>query len=397
MSNAVKDRLSYAVEIEDTEGTYKAPVAAGSFVQTLQDGAEIVPAQETLQRDVFTGSIGRVQSRVGTRSVSGAMPTELRAGETEGASPENDALLLSAFGSKKSRAAVTTKNTGNTTTVLQIEDADIGDFEVHDIVMVKVADNFQFSWISAVDDSAGTANITLGLALEDAPVAEVELAAVTQYTVADNGHPSLSITEYIETTMQKRAIGAKVTSFSLENFSTGQIPSLNFGFEGLTWEATLAARPFTPSYDSTKPPIALRACVLQNGVKVQVNDVSISMENSLGFVTSTCSANGRISSRVTTREVTGTFNPYIDPNSVAQFSRFRANEAYSMFLYAFNPTLDVNADFTGEFSNGVAMFMPSCVTTEVGQSDADGILQHDISFEANRGEGEIQELRIAYF
>jgi hypothetical protein len=396
MSNAVKDNTSYAVEIEDVAGVYEAPSSASKFVQTLKDGAEIVPAQELLQRDIFTGSIGRVQSRVGTRSVSGSMPVEFRAAEVEGAAPEIDALMTSAMGSKKVRAAVTTK-TGNTSTVLQLEDADVTDFAVHDIVMVKEAGNYQFSWVQSVDDSEGSASITLGLALDGAPDDNVEIAAVTQYSTAESGHPSLSITKYVETTMQERAIGCRVTSMALENFTTGQIPNLNFGFEGLTWDTVLSARPFVPEYDSSLPPIALRACLHQDGVKVQVNDVSVSLENTLGFVTSTCSANGRISSRVTSREVSGSFNPYVDPNSVAQFTRFKTNVPYSLFMYAFNPDLDNDAEFTGELANGVAILMPSCITTELGASDADGILQHDVSFEANRGSGNVEELKIAFF
>ena len=138
MAIAVKDNTSYAVEIEDTEGTYKAPTADTSYVQTLKDGAELTPAQELLARDVFTGSIGKTQSRLGTKSVSGAMPVEFRAAPTEGAAPEADALYTSALGSKKTRAAVTTK-TGNTATQLEIEDADIGGFSPYDIIMVKEA------------------------------------------------------------------------------------------------------------------------------------------------------------------------------------------------------------------------------------------------------------------
>ena len=85
MAISVKDNTSYAVEIEVTEGTYVAPTAATSYVQTLSDGAELTPAKESLERNIFTGSIGKVTPRTGLRSVSGSMPVEMRASETEGA------------------------------------------------------------------------------------------------------------------------------------------------------------------------------------------------------------------------------------------------------------------------------------------------------------------------
>jgi hypothetical protein len=396
MAIAVRDNTSWAVEIEDTEGTYKAPTAATSYVQTLKDGAELTPSQELLQREIFTGSIGKTQSRLGTKSVAGAMPVEFRSGELEGDAPEADALYTAALGGKKTRATVTT-GTGNTATVLQIDDLDIGDFSVHDIVLVKEAGAFEMSWVSAVDSTPGSANITLGQALAAAPADNVEIAAVTQYSTANSGHPSLSISKYIESAKLEQAAGARVTSMSLENFTTGQISSMNFGFEGLSFDRSLTASPFTPNYDDTLPPITLRACVYQDGNQIQVNALTMSLENTLGFVTSTCSANGRISSRVTERSITGTFNPYKQDDDLTQFNKFKCNETYTLFAYAYNPELDANCEFTGEFSNAVAILLPNCNTTELGESDQDGLLIDDVTFEATRGSsGTNEELKLAF-
>jgi len=396
MAIAVKDNTSYAVEIEDTEGTYKAPTSGSSFVQVLKDGAEMTRSQELLQRDIFTGSIGKTQSRLGTRSVTGAMPVEMRANSTEGDAPEFDAVITSAMGAKKTRSAVTTK-TGHTTTTIEIEDVDISGFSVNDIVLVKEAGAFEMSWVSAVDTTLGFANITLGKALSSAPADNVGISAVTQYSTANSGHPSLSISKYIESAKLEQAVGCKVTSMSVDNFSTGQIPSMNFGFEGLSFNSSIIAPPFTASYDTSLPPIALRACLSQDGVNVDVNDFTLSLENTLGFVTSTCSENGRISSRVTERAITGSFNPYKNDDSLTQFNNFKCNTPYNLFVYAFNPILDANCDFTGEFEEAVAILLTNCITTELGESDSDGLLVEDISFEANRGaDGSEEEMKIAF-
>ena len=396
MAIAVKDNTSFAVEIEDTEGTYKAPQSADSFVQVLKDGSEMTRSQELLQREIYTGSIGKTQSRLGTRSVTGSMPVEFRAGETEGASPEADKLYTSAMGSKKTRAAVTS-GSGHSTTVIYIDDLDISGFSQFDIVLVKEAGSFEMSWVSAVDTTPGLANITLGQELTFTPSDNVEIAAVNQYSTANSGHPSLSISKYIESTKLEQATGCKVTSMSVENFSTGQIPSVNFGFEGLTFDSSLTAIPFTPDYDDTLPPIALRACIHQDGSKIQVNDFSVSLENTLGFVTSTCSENGRISSRVTARSITGTINPYKSDDDLGQFDKFKCNVPYTLFAYAFNPELDANCDFTGEFTNAIAILLTNCITTELGESDADGLLVEDITFEATRGAtGTEEEMKVAF-
>lgn len=396
MAIAVKDNTSFAVEIEVTEGTYVAPTAANSYVQVLKDGAEMTRSQETLTRDIFTGSIGKTQSRLGTRSVAGAMPVELRAGEAEGDNPEADALYTSALGAKKTRAVVTTK-AGNTAAVLEIEDGDISGFSRFDIILVKEAGAFEMNWVSAVDTTGGAANITLGQALAGAPADNVDIAAVTQYSTANSGHPSLSISKYIEDVKLEQAVGCKITSMSLDNFSTGQIPSISFGYDGLNFDSSLTASPFTPDYDDTKPPIALKACLSQDGIEIDVNDFAVSLENTLGFVTATCSENGRISSRVTERAITGSFNPYKNDDALIQFNNFKCNSPYTLFAFAFNPDLDANCDPTGEFTNGVAILLTNCTTQELGESDKDGLLVEDITFEATRGpSGTDEEMKIAF-
>lgn len=396
MAIAVRDNTSYAVEIEDTEGTYKAPVDQFSYVQTLKDGAELTPSQELLQREIFTGSIGKTQSRLGTRSVTGAMPIEFRAGNSEGQAPEGDALYTSALGSKKTRTAITTK-TGNTQSQLEIEDLDISEFSRFDIVLVKEAGQFEMSWVFSVDTTPGAAHINLGQPLSFTPSDNVEIAAVTQYSTANSGHPSLSVSKYVEDAVLEQAAGCRVTSMSLDNFTTGQISSMNFGFEGLSFDRTLTSNPHTPNYDDSLPPITLRACVYQDGTQIQINSLTMSLENTLGFVTSTCSANGRISSRVTERAITGTFNPYKQDDDLTQFSKFKCNETYTLFAYAFNPELDANCEFTGEFTNAIAILLPNCNTTELGESDQDGLLIDDVTFEATRGSsGTNEELKIAF-
>lgn len=385
MAIAVKDNTIIAVEIEDTEGVYKAPTSGSSYVQTLSDGTELTPAKELLERDIFNGSIGKTTPLTGTKTVSGALPTECRASSVEGSAPEYDALMQSALGRRRQGSASVTK-VGNTATTLEIEDADISKYNVGDSILVKEPGAFHVSPIVAVDDTLGAARVTL-LIPASAPFSDnVEIAAFTTYVTANSGHPSMSVSKYVEGAVLEQATGCRVTSASLESFTTGQLASWNFGFEGLSFDRSITPSPFTPQYDTSRPPIILNACVYQDATRLQVNELTLSIENTLGFVTSTCSPNGRISGRATERVVSGSFNPYKTDDNIDQFLKFNSTTEYSISASAHVPT-----GVAGEFSQVVAVYVPNCITTELGEADQDDLLQETVSFSAGRGQSGTEE------
>lgn len=392
MALTVKDNTKVGVEIEVTEGTYVAPDDANSFVQTLSDGFELTPSKELLERAIFNGSIGKSTPRTGTKTVAGSLPVEARANSSAGEAPEYDALMRSALGSRRQLVSAITTKTGHTTTRLEIEDADIGDLEVNDIILVKEAGAYHVSPIIAKDDTASAAYVDLLVAASGAFSDNVEIEKFTSYRPADTGHPTLSISKYVEDARLEQAAGCRVNTLSLDNFTTGQLASWTFGFEGLSFDQSLTAIPFTPVFDTSKPPVILNACVYQDGSLLDINELTISIENTLGFATSTCSPNGRLSGRATERVITGTFNPYKQDDNISNFTKFDENTAYSLFAFAYNPT-----GVTGEFEEIVAVYLPNCVTTEVAESDQDGLLVEDITFSASRGDaGTGEEISITF-
>lgn len=396
MAIAVKDNTVYAVEIEVTEGTYVAPSAATSYVQTLADGAELSPAKETLERNILNGSIGKTTPLTGTRSVSGAMPVEMRAHSTEGEAPEYDKLMRAAMGLRRQATAGTVDATDSggthTTTRAYLPDTDAGKYEIGDTLTFKFAGGYHTSPVIAKSDVAGDVYIDMLLAAPSAFTDGLAIAAVTTYLTADSGHPTLSISKYVEQARLEKATGVRAASMALENFTTGQLANFNFGLEGLDWEHSLTAQPHTPSFDSAQPPIILEACLYQDGVKLDINELSFSLENTLGFVTSTCSSNGRISSRATERTITGSMNPYKLSDSVAQMDKFRNNTSFSLFVRAYVPTATA-----GEYGQTVSMYMPNVIITEVAEGDADGLLQEELSFTASRGaDGTEEELYVSF-
>lgn len=387
MSDVVKKNQAWAVVIEDTEGVYKAPTAGSDFVQTLTEGSEMSRSKQLLERNVFTDSIGQTAPRTGMFEVSGALAVEAKSAQVEGEEPQCDALMRSALGARRQLAAPVTTGAGNTSSVLNITDANLS-FAVGDIVLVKEADNFHVSPVSAVSSSSITLLIPASGAFSDAVV----VAKHTTYVCADSGHPSLSVSRYLEGAILQAGIGCKVSSLALENFSTGAIPTFKMGFEGLTFDSSLTAIPATPAYDSNLPPIMLAGKVYMDGSEIDVNELSFSLENTLGFKTSIAAENGKVSSRATERTITGSFNPYMRDDSLANFNKFKNNTPFSIFAYAKLPT-----ETDGEFGGIVAVYMPNCLITELSESDNDGLMQDNITFSANRGvAGDKPEIYITF-
>lgn len=394
MAIAVRENTVYAVEIEDTEGTYKAPTSSSSYVLTLEDGAEFSPEKELLERSVFNGSLGKTTPRTGMRQVSGALPVEMRASSTEGSAPEYDALMRSALGLRRQVSATTADNSdtgttpeAHTTTRIYLADSDGDKYNVGDVVTVKKTGAYHTSPVVEVSDAAGDSYIDLLIAADSAFENGDVIAAVTTYATANSGHPSLSISKYMEEARLEQASGCKVTTLELSGFETGQLASFNFGFEGLDWDTSLTPQPHTPVYDTALPPIILSACVYQNGQKIDVNSFSFNLDNELGFATSTCAANGRFSARPTSRTITGTMNPYKNDDDVDQMTNFKNNVEFSLSATAYIP----DSEEDGEYGQVVSIYMPNCIITEIGEEDADGLLQESLTFQATRGQDATQE------
>lgn len=393
MNYAIKKNTAIAVTEETTEGTYEAPTAGSDFLQTLSDGVELSPSKEVISRDILTKSVGMVSPRTGQFQASGSLPCEFRAGENEGDAPETDLLIKSGLGTQRQITSEVTTDTGNTASQLEIDDLDIGKFAVGDIIMVKEAGAFHVSPIQSIDDTLGAANIVLEIPHPDGAFSDnVVIGKSTVYTVADAGHIPLSVTKWIENAKREYIVGSKVSSLSIENFLTGQIPNMSFGFEGLNFNSEVNALALDPDYDNSLPPILLDGKVYMGTDEICINELSVSVENSLGFITGICAPNGRISSRVTSRVISGTFNPYKDPDTIDIFTKYKDNTPFSLFAYG-----KVPSGVDGEFSQVVAVYMPNCLITELGEADQDGVLQDAISFSADRGiSGEIPEIYIAF-
>lgn len=382
MSIVVTKNTSVAIKEETTEGVYAAPSSAADYVQTLASGLEIKPTKELLERNIFSASIGQVTPRTGTKSVTGNVPVEARAHSVEGNAPEYNSLMKSALGLRRQRTTtVTTKASGNTDSLLQIQDADIADLNIGDIILVKATGAFHVSPIISKTTGTGTASVTLLVPHPDGDIPDsVVIAKFTTYTVAESGHPTLSITKYLDAEVEQIAMGCRVNKLSLSNFATGKIPEMQFGLDGLNFDRELNPPAHTPSYDTALPPIALDGRIYVDGSSVLVNELAINLEQTVGFSTAISAPNGKISSRVTSRKITGTIDPYQDTTDISNYTKFVNNTEFSLFAYAKN-----DSGVPGEFKNIIAFYLPKCLITEISETDADGLTKETLAFTASRG------------
>lgn len=393
MSDSIKNTTKLAIMTEVTEGTYLAPASAAAFISPLSDGLEITPQKELLERKNMNSSIGKSTPRSGMKSVTAAVSVEAKAHGTAGSEPEYGPLMKAALGSsRQNTTVVTSKASGNTGSVLAIQDADISKFNIGDIILVKQTGAYHVTPILSKTTGVGTATITVLVAHPSGTFSNsVTVEKFTTYLTANSGHPSLSISKYVQDARLESASGCRVSGFEFKNFSTGQLADFGFKLDGTAFNQSLTAPGYTPSFNTALPPIVLSANVYQDGTSIEVNEVSISLENTIAFKTATNSANGKVSSRVTERKVSGSMNPYKQDNSIANFTKFNSDTEFSMFGYMAVPT-----GTAGEFKDVVAFYMPKCKITEYSESDADGMLQEALSFMASRGaDGSSEELYIS--
>lgn len=375
---------SLAIKQEVTEGTYVAESAGSDFIQVLSDGLEFSPAKELIDREILTNDVEQVSPRVGQKSMAATIPVEWKANGTAGDAPETNDLYESLLGGvRQITSQVTSKSAAHTSTVIEIEDADIADFVIGDIVKVLEAGAFEVRPITAIATGAGVANIEFPFALDNgAPSSAVVIEKTTTYFPDADSAPTLSATRYVGGTIREKAIGMRCVGATLNNFTTGQVANMGFSLEGLDFDREDGNELFTPSFDTALPPVILESCVFVNGTKVDNNNFSVTMENEIGFITSTCSANGKIASRITSFKVTGTVDPYMDDTDVTRFDSFRDNTDNSIFAFSSNPS-----STTGEDTDFVCIWIPKAKFVEAPIGDQEGIATDALSFQAFRDLG----------
>jgi len=363
---------------EVTEGTWVTPSA---WLQPLP-GFEVSSTKEELAREIITSALTRPTPRSGLKSTSVTLPLEWKASGTEGAVPEMDLIVKSMLGSRRQITTQTTsKASGNTTSVLQIEDADISKFTIGDLIVALDATNgYHPCFVTAVDTTGGAANITVSPAAGTAFVNSCVISKSTTYYPANSGHTSLSVSTYWADEILEKSIGCKVASMSLDNYNTAALASANYTLQGMDFDR-IDGSSSSPTYLSGLPPVLLQACIYQDGTSLPMNSFGLSIANTISQIKSLCSADGVTSQRITLREITGTMTPYMDDTTVTQFTKWNNLTEYAVIAIAYIPhsTLGVT------LGSVVGIYLPQVITTNTPVSELDDVLIDNIEYKATGG------------
>ena len=183
--------------------------------------------------------------------------------------------------------------------------------------------------------------------------------------------------------IQQQVAGLKGQSFSLDNWSAGQIPTATFSLGGLSLERADSAQSATPDFTADAlPPVALEACLYIGGTRYSYSELSLSVENTLSFLVSACAPQGKVSSRITDQVTSFTAKRYTDDADLTAWDAFNNNDDTSIFFFAYNPS-----SVAGEFSECVACWIPQGKVTASPFGDQDGIATDDLEIKAHRSAG----------
>jgi len=371
----LKNKTLVALVEEVTEGTPIDPSAGAEFIQVL-DGITNDPAKELVERAVITPLKGKIQPRTSTRSASGSLPLEWKASGTEGADDLEAGIAYEALlGGKTQISARDEVEATSTASAFLVtgHGLTVGMFlhilepGAHHLAFVKS--------VEGVDD------FTITPPMPGAPTPGTEYAKSTVY-FADDNEKTFTETIYWGDEIKEQIDGVRPASCSFENIVTGQTPNASFSLQGLNFTEVDGSAPVTPVYNDTLPPIALSATVSMGGACIDMDELSFSVENTISNLTSVCSADGIIASRISERAVAGSLTPYLDDADVSNFTKFNENTDFELIVTLANPS---GVDGELEIGSAIGAYMPQCIFTALPKADKDGTLTQAGEFQAHTG------------
>lgn len=382
MSTLVKGESSLYLKKETTRGVYVAPSVDADGLEPNADGTEFTMTREVIERNTLTNSIEASEPRLGTKNVKGAFSMEYKAGSVAGAAPRGGVAYENVLGSVRQATASTTKASGNTTSFLAIEDADISKYNKGDIVLVKKAGAYECRPIASVVSTTGSAGLNLAIPLKGLPGASVEIEAFTTYHQSSAEAP-LSATWYPGGEIEEQVSGLDIASATLEKWSANETPSWNFSLNGLDLQKNVAQPLVAVNFASdAQVPVMQSAEAFLGQDSIDYIELGLGLENTITDMPAANKSTGKLGTRKTKLNITGSINPYTSADNLDRWDNFNAGETTSLFAYAYNPT-----GVAGEFNQVIALWLPKIKITNMPMGDQDGVFTDNIEFSGFKQNG----------
>lgn len=356
---------------EVTEGTYVAPTA-GQAIQVV-NFPTISPESENIERNLIRGSIGRDKSLKGIKSGSIELTVESRAaGATANVvdEPEIHDLLRSALGTFTQGTNSTTVG-GSTASLIELTTGEGSNFAVNDIVRI----DGEVRFITSITGDQLTLNRDLD---KGAPAAAEDVRGGYTYKPATSAHVPLSITAYLGD-WDQRMIGCRCSSLTLTDWTTGQVPKFTMTFDVLDHTSIAGTALASPVYEDQVPPVALGGNIFKDSTSFCINNFGLSVEQTVTAETCLNTTGGRNRLFITDRNVTGTFDPFVDDTTIQRFTDWIDNNNF-----AIETVLGIT-DASGDFLEGtsVGIYLPQANYTGMTFTDNDGSVAHELPFQAH--------------
>ncbi len=380
-----------AVMDEVTEKTFVVAAAASDYVQ-VEPEININIKKDLKEREFINSSVGLAKPLTGMKSADASLVFEARSSGNGGVASDYHKIFKNALGTEVTRASdYTTLGTGSTTTTLDMNTGTGTNFAVGDLVLIKKGSgNTAARFVTG--KATDTLTIAPALAAGEVPGTGVTVCGAVTYKPADT-LGSLSLSVYWANAIREAVLGCKVKTLSVSNWKVGEIPKWSVGFSGLTYTRIAGAAPHTPTYNAQLPPVVLGSYAYQDAVAIQINDFSMSIDNDIVKLSDMTDPDGSFSQRLTKRQIKGSFSPFLDDTSVANFTAFNASTSFSLMVVIGQK--DSNDDLVE--GSVTAIYLPYCVFSDNGVANESGVMHEKLAFQAHRGDqGTSDEIYIGH-
>ena len=365
-----------AVVIEDTPNTYKAPVDGNSFDE-LADIPTFVTDQEEVERTVVRGSLGGVKSRRGSKIGTSELSLELKSSNTIVSTHTVEPRLLKFFDLLLGTKDVSTANAAVSVGAAKdtVIDTDSSDWNVGEVVII----NDEVRHILSV----ATAEITLNIALTSAP-SDTDVIFRGHTAKPDSADARrVSVTSYDEPVgtagWRQKFIGNAIANGTFNDITNGSIPKVSFNFDGVDWEVDEnITNAITPTYEDSTPPDNLNVYMVINGIAVDSNNFSMTIDKEVTPKKVITNASGIQERVATARKISGSFDYYPSATDKTLFSNFEENDTIPMQITWFETDSSDNP-IQGTI---ISVYLPNVQLMSGSPDDEDGFIKRTATFKA---------------
>lgn len=381
-----------AVMEESVPNVYEPPTVGGDFVE-LAEVPTLVTDQEIIERNVIRGTLGRLKTRRGQKIATTETILELKSSGNVTASQADVArmeqLIEAALGAKNRHSSNDTVAVGGGSTDTVIE-TDASDYNIGDVVMIVS----EVRHVKSI--GTGPDTITLNNALDNGVPGDgvtITRGSTIKPDSADARRYSITTFDQPVGTpgWRNKFIGMSVASMVFQDIANGSLPKISFNWDGVDYDVEdNITNGITPIFEPSSPPDNLNVLMTINGVKVDSNNLGITVDKAVTPQKVVTNDSGILSRIATDRNINGTFDYYPEDDDSTLFDNFDDND-----------TIDMQFQWGDRDSSGdlvpatiISIYIPLAQLNSGSPDEEDGFVKRTVAFQAFEGAINDQEIFI---